>query len=848
MLIHNLGTDIDVHPSDSSELVAGIMQASTLTLHFKHNEVLNLHQGATVEFQGETFTLIYPEQIKKLFKGYYEYTITFHSTTERLKQKLLKDPSNVARTSFVFAGTPTDFARLIARSMGDGWTVGQCLKTSYDKTVAFRQDTCWTALGRIAQEFQTEWVVEGKTLSFRKHERYKENPLPMSYGMGNGFRSGVSRRGNNDKLPINRLYVLGGSRNIDPTSYGEATLHLPKDWQEEAQMDRLYQFLRTDSEGKYISVLDLSGVGAEGSVELTDIYPSRVGTVSKVLEVDREKHFYDIVDESIPANLNYNDYRIPGEKAILKFQTGDLAGREFELKQTEKALTGYHHLERRFELVPKEQDGFIMPSPEWSPHIGDKYAIFGIALPQEYVERAERELLEEAIRTLDERRRPQYTFEGVVDPIWASKRWLEIGGKFVPGGHILFSDPEFHPTGTVIRITSITQKVNNPKAPTMTLSTAPVSGSFLSRVDKSEAEEVLNRRRNEELQRNQKQSYRQALEHIAMVEKAVNDVEGFTQRIKPSIIETMGILVGSQATQFDFVQAVGSLKSAPFFVNYNPSTQRVRISRGVVCHKTYKIEGITNHRKPTDYHYWTIPEYISPALTEDAVSYYIYIRVREDSKEGVYLLSKDPLPFISEDSIHLLVGTLSSVIEGDRAYNRLYGFASISPGQMTVDSIASANGNMLIDLAQGKITASSVSFRRPDGNTTDVGSAVDEANEKANEAYDLANKPEWAIEIIDKERPYAPPLLSDKRPQATYTYQAYRNGKPIDVPSSLISWHRRNPYEYDDEGVSDTAWENAHRHDKEIVLTKRQILGEATFTITADPEELEAHYLSKQGK
>lgn len=202
----------------------------------------------------------------------------------------------------------------------------------------------------------------------------------------------------------------------------------------------------------------------------------------------------------------------------------------------------------------------------------------------------------------------------------------------MPGGHILFSDPEFHPTGTVIRITSITQKVNNPKAPTMTLSTAPVSGSFLSRVDKSEAEEVLNRRRNEELQRNQKQSYRQALEHIAMVEKAVNDVEGFTQRIKPSIIETMGILVGSQATQFDFVQAVGSLKSAPFFVNYNPSTQRVRISRGVVCHKTYKIVGITNHRKPTDYHYWTIPEYISPALTEDAVSYYIYIRVREDSK------------------------------------------------------------------------------------------------------------------------------------------------------------------------------------------------------------------------
>ena len=213
----------------------------------------------------------------------------------------------------------------------------------------------------------------------------------------------------------------------------------------------------------------------------------------------------------------------------------------------------------------------------------------------------------------------------------------------------------------------------------MTLSTAPVSGSFLSRVEKGEAEEVLNRKRNEELQRNQKQSYQQALEHIAMVEKAVTDVEGFTNRIKPSIIETMGLLVGSQATQFDFVQAVGSLKSAPFFVNYSPATQRVKISRGVVCHKTYKIVGITNRREPSEYRYWTIPEYTSPALTEEAESYYIYIRVRDDSNPGVYLLSKEPLPFTSGDSIHLLVGTLSSVIEGDRAYNRLYGFASISP-------------------------------------------------------------------------------------------------------------------------------------------------------------------------
>ena len=716
MDINNNGTIIKVYPSDESELTTGVMTSGKVVLHFRSDQDIKLEQGATIEFLGNTYTLIYPQETKKLWRGYLEYIATFYSSAEQLKHKLLKDPSNIARTSFVFAGSPTDFATLVARSMGHEWSVGNCVATSYDKTIAFKEESCWAALGRVAEEFHTEWVIEGKSISLRKDERYKEDPLPLSYGKGNGFLSGVSQRGNADNLPISRVYVLGSSRNIDPTKYGASTLHLPKSWSGDG--------MRTDEAGNYIELLE--GNGAEGSMELSDLYPHRVGVVSSVVVANEAKHFYDIIDTSIPEELNYNDYRIRGEKAILKFETGALAGRQFDIRQSETALSGYHHKERRFELIPSEQDGFIMPSKEWAPKAGDKYAVFGIALPQEYVTRAENELLKEAIRTLSERSLPQFTFEGEVDGIWAKQKWLEIGGKLVPGGHVLFSDPEFHPEGTVIRITSMAQKVNNPTAPSITLSTALVGGSLWNVLNRAEAQEVLSQKRDRELQRSQRQSYEQALEHIGMVERAVEGVEGFSKRIKPSVIETMGLLVGSQATQLDFVERYGSLKSVPMAINYNPTDKRVTISNAFIRHQTIGITSITNARKPTDYRYWSVARYTSPALTDMDQSYYIYAKVEREGKGGNYLLSPDPLPFETTTHYHLLVGTLSSLIDGDRAYNRLYGFSMVTSGQILTDTISSANGNMTIDLQNGSIISDQIEFRRPDGSTKGIDQVISE--------------------------------------------------------------------------------------------------------------------------
>lgn len=832
MEINNNGTIIKVYPSDESELTTGVMTSGKVVLHFRSDQDIKLEQGATIEFLGNTYTLIYPQETKKLWRGYLEYVATFYSSAEQLKHKLLKDPSNIARTSFVFAGSPTDFATLVARSMGHEWSVGNCVATSYDKTIAFKEESCWAALGRVAEEFHTEWVVEGKSISLRKDERYKEDPLPLSYGKGNGFLSGVSQRGNADNLPISRLYVLGSSRNIDPTKYGASTLHLPKSWSGER--------MRTDEAGNYIELIE--GNGAEGAMELSDLYPHRVGVVSSVVVANEAKHFYDIIDTSIPEELNYNDYRIRGEKAILKFETGALAGRQFEIRQSETALSGYHHQERRFELIPSEQDGFIMPSKEWAPKAGDRYAIFGIALPQEYITRAENELLKEAIRTLSERSLPQFTFEGEVDGIWAKQKWLEIGGKLVPGGHVLFSDPEFHPEGTVIRITSMAQKVNNPTAPSITLSTALVGGSLWNVLNRAEAQEVLSQKRDRELQRSQRQSYEQALEHIGMVERAVEGVEGFSKRIKPSVIETMGLLVGSQATQLDFVERYGSLKSVPMAINYNPSDKRITISNAFIRHQTIGITSITNARKPTDYRYWSVARYTSPALTDTEQSYYIYAKVEREGKGGNYLLSPDPLPFETNTHYHLLIGTLSSVIDGDRAYNRLYGFSMVTPGQILTDTISSANGNMTIDLQNGSIISDQIEFRRPDGSSKAVDKAIDDLESKIPAIWEIRKYmpsfPNMALSAIE---------LSQLQEAVTIGVRYYRNN--IDVTAimeqssvELFHFERFHRMGYDDNHITDAEWNLANRGRTQITLTRGDVAQIADIQTVADDEVLEKEY------
>ena len=365
LTLHFNNTTLDVQESDSSYRYRSLMSKPQLVLKFSLSEFVEIPVGAWCEYQGVKYKLGSPENIKKNGTRNIEYTLTLGTLEDNMSLYKMRNPVD-KRLKWSMCAKPHELVEAIVWNLNqrDGagvWKVGECLDAA-EQTVEFNHTYVDAALQDVANKFETEWEINDYTISLHKVEYFKDDPLPLAYGKGNGFEPGVGRTTQSDELPIKRLYVQGGDRNIDRSKYGSAELLLPKS-QTLVYEGRTYQ---SDAEGYSIERIDkISDAVKEDSLDCSEIYPSREGTVSKVETMDVGKNFYDIIDNSIPAELNFNDYIIEGETATISFQKGMLAGddKQFEFK--------YNHSERRFELVPQEIDGVTMPNETFKPAVGD---------------------------------------------------------------------------------------------------------------------------------------------------------------------------------------------------------------------------------------------------------------------------------------------------------------------------------------------------------------------------------------------------------------------------------------------------------------------------------------------
>lgn len=733
---------LDILVDDKSVRYRSIMNDDSLTLYFSNVEPVSVPRGSYVEFEGARYTLFYPENFKKHGTRNFEYTLVLHGWREALKLYKYKDLSSKPyRLKFPLTAKPLHFLQLLVDCMNlhdEGWAVGDCIDTD-DKLISFNHEFCFDVLNRFANEFNTEWEIIGKTIHLRKVEKFIDNPLPLSYGKGNGFLPGTGRRNDGDRQPIGRLYVQGGERNIDFSSYGSSSLLLPRS----AELIYNGKTYRTDSDGMYIT-RDGNTNAAEDSYDGSSIFPKRVGAVTAVEIIDEEKHFYDVIDASIPESLNYRDCRIPGEKATIVFQSGALAGREFDIEQTDTDLTGYIHEERRFKIVPAELDGQVMPGGVFIPAIGDKYAIFNIRMPGAYISDdatqtgASWDMFREAVKFFAAEELDKFSFTGDLDGIWSRSRWLEIGGKIVPGGHILFSDDQFQPEGIVIRITSVKDYVNKPHKPEITLSNSSISGSFSSDLGKIEAEEVVREADKKDIIRFTKRQWRDTRETMKLLEKALLNFSG---SINPITIQTMQMLVGDSSLQFRFVNSKTAPTDVPLSVSYDFETKLFTSNGGIIQHMTLGITDITVSRPASEYMFWDIVDYVSPPLDDDK-AYYLYAKCDKVDGTAIYLLSESPISMESESGFyHFLVGILNSVNDKQRSFAPLYGFTEILPGQITTNVIRSADGKTYFDLVQG-IIGGRIRFLS-NGVETDLelwaGNVLDELYETEQAVVDLGD-------------------------------------------------------------------------------------------------------------
>ena len=474
----------------------------------------------------------------------------------------------------------------------------------------------------------------------------------------------------------------------------------------------------SDDKGLSITIKNAQNNGFvnEQSLDLSHIYPKRKGTISGFFAVDIDKHFYDIFDDSIPQALDFNAMQIKGEKMLIYFESGMLSGREFE-------VSNYNHAEKRFQLVPKEEDGVTMPNDIFRPNIGDEYSVYNMQMPNAYISDnatksgASWEMMKEACKYLYENRTDLFTFTGDLDGIYAKKHWANIGGRLKMGAYINFSDTEFQRTPVPIRIIGLKEYVNNPYSPQIELSNKVQGHSFASEMRKLQNQEVYFGELNKRTQSLTKRSWRDAQETIKQIEAAFPE---YTKSIVPATVQTMMALIGNKSTQFDFVVSKTNPIKAPHTLYFDKNTKQINAGSGWLKHFTLGTTDINPNRNANSYKYWNIPAFVSGRLDDKAKTYYLYIKASKTAETGEFILSENKIDIEQEAGFyHFLYATVNSEYEGERGIAKLNGFTEITGGQIKTDKITSGNGQQYIHLFDDHIEIKA-NLKITDGNKTEI--------------------------------------------------------------------------------------------------------------------------------
>lgn len=340
---------------------------------------LDLRIGDTARIYGKPYKLNQLPEPTKNGERRYSYELRLEGLQYDLIDVHYHLPENAYGETF-YANLQGHLAVLIwniNRIYPNKWALGEYPKDTDYKNITNSEKNALQVLQELCGDYGVEFEIttDGKhhTLNVRKQVGIT-HAFTLRFGRGKGLYQ-LARKNVNNAGITNRLYVYGGTENLG-SNYGHTKLCLPG-------TTRLSSFLE-DKES-----IGIYGV-KEGEKNYSDIKPQRVGTVTAL-----GKDVITFVDETM-FDLNTKDkdgkstkYLIAGTNAKIKFESGQLAGYEFDLHT-------YDHATHTFVINKFTDDnGMVFPSEETAAfqiQKGDKYSIFDINLPDEYRTKAEKEL------------------------------------------------------------------------------------------------------------------------------------------------------------------------------------------------------------------------------------------------------------------------------------------------------------------------------------------------------------------------------------------------------------------------------------------------------------------------
>ena len=757
---------IAIDVDDDSYRYREIMGDNKVYLQFALTMHVEIVPGSYIQYQGETYTLMTFQDVTIRHNRDFEYKATFEGPTARFRKYRVHNLVD-GRLKFDMIATPREHLQLVVGNLCEregvgSWVIGDCIEGK-EILVSYNHTRLDEALNIIADACGTEWSGTAGTVSLCRVEYNADAPLALGYGRNLGFRPGVGRLNYGEFGQIQKVYIQGSDRNIFLKDYGNATLLLPKNltfyfdgekfkytvdgttYTETGFDQSKAVAMVTDTNGFSVRLYDSPVDGNEDSLDVTEVYPKRVGKVTDVrYEYNGNYYTYaqliaaypnlteddwleiqvDIFDDTIPSTLDFHEC-LPNndEPLTVIFQSGILSGREFNATfyKQPKTKTQYDGSGtpstvqvkpgNRFELEKASIDGFMMPGGSYRPNAGssqDDYIVTNVSLPQAYIcdyatfEGAELDALRAAAKHLYANKDAQFTFKGEVDDLYAKRNWLNIGAKLILGGCISFSHPQVQSSALVTRITAIKDYINKPYSPEITLSNETVKGGLSSRLSQMDgATEHVNRRVDDSIKYT-KRSWYNAKESQSMLEKAL--LQEFTNTISPIAVNTMQMLVGSESLQYSFIYSLTDMTVVGHNMAFD-SYGRLVCPLAYILHHTMGITSVQPNRPVTAYMRWTVAAK-TIAFTDESKPYYLYIKAQRMNSAGTgsaeFVASETPIGLEDVSGYwHFLYATIGSVSEGERSIVTCNGFTEVTPGRVTAYQFLSPDGNQGVDFLNG---------------------------------------------------------------------------------------------------------------------------------------------------
>lgn len=456
-------------PNSSSSVTEEIGGECSVSASFTHTEYVPLDVDDYIEVEGVRYKVKSRYRPKQKNTQTYEYSVKFYAPIHDAEDTLMLFQEGGTTSEFSYDGGPREHLQLWIDNMnrragGNLWSIGTVI-TAENKVIDYRNVKCWDAAfgsNGIAATFGTEMWADGYVINLCKAERGEVVELGYLQGLTN-----LAQEDNGEVKFFTRLFPLGSTRNIDATKYGYSRLQLPS---REIYVDKN---------------VDLYGVKEETEeAAFAEIYPQYVGTVSsvrteeKTSEEGRKYTVYYFKDNGM--DWNPKDYEIPDMDYMLRFQTGELAGRGTD----GSFQAAWHEDTREWEIINVYPDdttqipgGAIIPQP------GDQYIPWNFAMPQEYITAAEQEYKLAVDDFLNTYSFDPNKYTGTTDRNYIEKNNtpLRIGWSVR-----LLSEQYFGTTGGYkdTRITKVQRKLNDLCQATITCSDEVGSG-WKSSVDNS---------------------------------------------------------------------------------------------------------------------------------------------------------------------------------------------------------------------------------------------------------------------------------------------------------------------------------------------------------------------------